>query len=427
MANRPERKQPVKKKQTVNTDKAQKIAASAAKAAKKKGGRKKKISIGVAVFLCVIVALGAIGYFFTGTAISYYYVDDSKFEDENYAHELVGNKPVKYHLFSTTDFYEKEEIFKDEGLENWTLTWYEDEDGTIPASPTEVGFDGLFTKKSLYGWLTEKNSTPAKDVVQKYEGTYYEGYEWTAESLRTRLNNGFTATSYDFAGKGRALIESDTPKDGTKVYGIYDGQEFDMDWKSGKNFEREHVWCNSLLGMGRVTGSGKNQASDLHNLRAIGGRTSTVNKINQTRSNRYFTDCDLGDACTLDKDDNPSTHNGHLVDDGFYPGDKHVGDVSRILMYMAVMYADLKIPATKADILKATSHAYEKEYAFMPISDWELLITWNELDPVDNDDDFDERYRNDIIYALQGNRNPFIDDPTKLEPILRAMPKSTAA
>ena len=202
---------------------------------------------------------------------------------------------------------------------------------------------------------------------------------------------------------------ADTPYGADKVKGIYNDQEFEPDWMAGKNFEREHVWCNSLLGMNRVASSGKNQASDLHNLRAIGGVYS--GGINQTRSNRYFTDC-VDPGCTK----GGANHTGHTVGTkAFYPGKDHVGDVARILMYMIIMYNDiLWIPENEQMIIEADNHAYEAAWAYMPIATINLLIQWNTADTVD---DF-ERHRNDVIYGLQGNRNPFIDHPEKLEDVL---------
>jgi len=164
--------------------------------------------------------------------------------------------------------------------------------------------------------------------------------------------------------------------------------------------------------MARVASSGKNQASDLHNLRAIGG--VHTGGINQTRSNRYFVECPDGAACTKGGEH----HTGHTVGtEAFYPGDGHVGDVARILMYMIVMYKDiLQLPLHVTDL--TTAIAYSPAHAFMPVATVTLLVTWNNRDPVD---DF-ERHRNDVLHGLQGNRNPFIDYPAKLSEILALVP-----
>ncbi|MDR0426138.1 MAG: endonuclease [Clostridiales bacterium] len=415
MSSRPTRKQPPKKRAAGDAERIGQAASAATKATgatRKRGRKKKRLSAGLAVFLCLIVIVGTLGYCFTGKTVHYYYLDDGQYE---YTGQIERSllASVKYRVFDNTDFIELDDYFTEENGDKsskyWALNWYYDEDGTRPALPVRVGFSDLFQEQPLYGWLTAKENTRTE-----YEDPsgYYDGVEWTADGLYARLRAGFAATGYSFAGQGGALIAADTPKGADYVYGIYNAQKFERDWMTGKNFEREHVWCNSLLGMARVASNGKNQASDLHNLRAIGGVHS--GGINQTRSNRYFTDCALGDDCTLDKDDDPATHHGHAVGaDAFYPGREHVGDVSRILMYMIVMYRDiLRIPASVQELTDA--RAYNKDDAFMPISARQLLIDWNAADPVD---DF-ERNRNEVIYGFQGNRNPFIDYETRLESVL---------
>lgn len=421
MSTRPTRKQPDKKKPAASTKPAAKKTTAAAPAsanrvmraaknATKKSNKYRGVFIFLAILFVIIIIAGGCGYFLTGKTISYYYVDDSLFEEAGYEHDLLTEQ--KYRLFSSTQAPVIDDYFEDDNLQNWKLSWYADEDGKIPLEETSIGFGDLQKKQSVYGWLTEKNEeTPGAPA---YEGTYYNAVVWTVKGLNLKLREGFKATNYNFAGKGNGLVEADTPVGKDKVYGIYSGIEFDRDWKAGKNFEREHVWCNSLLGMDRVTSSGKNQASDLHNLRAIGGTKS--DGINQARSNRYFVDCKDAN-CTLDKDDNDATHNGHTVGkDAFYPGDKHVGDVSRILMYMMFMYDGiLTLPPSETALKEAV--AYHPDYAYMPIANTDLLVTWHKQDPVD---EF-ETHRNNVIYGYQGNRNPFIDKPDQLEPMLKLL------
>lgn len=67
------------------------------------------------------------------------------------------------------------------------------------------------------------------------------------------------------------------------------------------------------------------------------------------------------------------------------------GDIARSYFYMSQKY---KIPI---------SESYEN-----------LLIRWNILDPPD----VWERDRNSLIEKVQGNRNPFIDNPEKVELVI---------
>ena len=134
--------------------------------------------------------------------------------------------------------------------------------------------------------------------------------------------------------------------------------------------------------MDRVDGYERNQATDLHNLRA------STPSVNSSKSDRFFSEG------TGIEDITP--------DGGYYPGDEQIGDVARIIFYMAVMYDFLDF--TDDDLLDETDH-YTMDGARMGKKS--VLLEWHKLDPVD---DF-ERARNDRIQAIQGNRNPFIDKP----------------
>lgn len=90
----------------------------------------------------------------------------------------------------------------------------------------------------------------------------------------------------------------------------------------------------------------------------------------------------------------------------FEPIDEYKGDLARTYLYMATCYED-KIAgwasyATEAQaILDGDSFpAYKTWYV-------QLLLKWSSEDPVSQK----EIDRNNAVYAIQGNRNPFIDHP----------------
>lgn len=89
----------------------------------------------------------------------------------------------------------------------------------------------------------------------------------------------------------------------------------------------------------------------------------------------------------------------------FEPIDEYKGDFARGYFYMATRYENLiagwTVNTGANDVLDGTSY---------PCYDlWQLSILrdWNNLDPVSDK----EIKRNNAIYALQNNRNPFIDSP----------------
>ena len=84
----------------------------------------------------------------------------------------------------------------------------------------------------------------------------------------------------------------------------------------------------------------------------------------------------------------------------FEPDDEYKGDFARIYFYMATCYEPL-IEDWSCDMLGGTS--------YQPYADWayHMLMDWAKMDPVSKK----EQLRNDAIWQMQGNRNPFVDYP----------------
>lgn len=80
----------------------------------------------------------------------------------------------------------------------------------------------------------------------------------------------------------------------------------------------------------------------------------------------------------------------------FYPGENWKGDVARIIMYMYLRYGEQWNP----NYTGTGSNTYHSE---MP----DIFLEWNAEDPVSEI----EVNRNEILQGVQGNRNPFIDNP----------------
>lgn len=84
----------------------------------------------------------------------------------------------------------------------------------------------------------------------------------------------------------------------------------------------------------------------------------------------------------------------------FEPNDEYKGDLARTYFYMVTAYED-KVASWSSPMLNGTSYP-----AF---SDWTLtmFLRWATEDPVSTK----EVNRNDAVYAIQHNRNPYIDYP----------------
>lgn len=232
---------------------------------------------------------------------------------------------------------------------------------------------------------------------QNESGFYYYTYEkqtdyfYTAnglsgnelkQKLNSIINENFKSLNYQEAKTHLAYTDLSikAPK---KIYNIYDG-EIVVATQLGYAWEVEHVWANKRLGIPAVSDGQKNRATDLHNLRAV------TPEVKQNRIGCFYSE-GSGDA-----------HNTH--DKGFYPGESHRGDVARILLYMAVMYPDLTL-TDDINCIMDNQNDFLPEGAKM--GKMALLLKWHREDPVDRF----EKNRNEKIFEVQGNRNPFIDKP----------------
>ncbi|MGY3795655.1 endonuclease [Aquimarina sp. 433] len=140
------------------------------------------------------------------------------------------------------------------------------------------------------------------------------------------------------------------------------------------DWNREHVYPRSL---GNPNLGSTGPGSDAHHL-----RPSDVQR-NSSRGNRKFAD--------------GSGNSGVTAQGYWYPGDEFKGDVARMMMFMYIRYGNRCLPS---NVGVGTAVANDTDMI-------QLFLEWNAEDPVTQL----ELQRNPIIENLQGNRNPFIDNP----------------
>lgn len=137
----------------------------------------------------------------------------------------------------------------------------------------------------------------------------------------------------------------------------------------------EHTWPQSKFNPNMNTNM---QKVDLHHLFPVDNRANSV------RSNHLFGEIDFArethENCQVSS---IGTIKGTNTT-GFTPPKTHRGNVARAIFYFAVRY---KMP--------------------IPNEQEVYLKKWDKEDPVDSE----EQKRNDEIFKIQGNRNPFIDFP----------------
>ena len=87
----------------------------------------------------------------------------------------------------------------------------------------------------------------------------------------------------------------------------------------------------------------------------------------------------------------------------FEPADEYKGDFARTYFYMATIYQDMT--------WKYTYMVSSNTYPTLNTWSINMLLRWHRQDPVSEK----ETRRNDAVYGVQNNRNPFIDHPELAE------------
>jgi endonuclease I len=149
----------------------------------------------------------------------------------------------------------------------------------------------------------------------------------------------------------------------------------------------EHIWPRSLMDPDQESLLFSHQESDIHALYA------TLPEVNSSRGSFPF-GVPVSDLATFVNPDDSSEFAVAGLDAGgarvFMPREARRGDVSRAMFYFSVRWGR-GIEDTEETVLRA----------------------WYGDDPVD----LREQDRNDMIQAIQGNRNPFVDCPALLDRI----------
>ncbi len=185
--------------------------------------------------------------------------------------------------------------------------------------------------------------------------------------------------------------------------------EWTLNGSDPGRWNREHVWAQSLSKepSGRQIWGKEGGGADLHHL-----RPSEV-KMNSDRGNDKYGEVTNGTAVYSKTTSGADSRLGGYHKGGvFEPLDNVKGDVARIVLYVYTHYN------TFANVGGTTNGSGSSSYfGTLPITNiisasseeaaFELLLEWNSSDPVDGI----ETHRNEEVFKIQHNRNPFIDHP----------------
>jgi endonuclease I/endonuclease/exonuclease/phosphatase family metal-dependent hydrolase len=238
--------------------------------------------------------------------------------------------------------------------------------------------------------VTPMAMPPAMMMMTMKSDAYYQSVNpgLSKDKFRKQLHNlidDHRTFSYGQLWNALAFTDQD-PTNTQNVLLLYTGWSRSRDDHGGaaSKWNREHVWAKSRGDFGTRRSAG----TDLHHIRP------TDVTVNQARGSLPF---DEGGDLFNDRDG--TTLNRIVRGKSWEPRDEVKGDVARMIFYMAVRYESRPDLEVKETTPPRTSKP--------EIGRLSKLLQWHKKDLPNTF----EKTRNQRVFELQGNRNPFIDHP----------------
>ncbi len=242
----------------------------------------------------------------------------------------------------------------------------------IPAGyyDSAEGLTGQPLRAALHNIIDDHTSIPYGDIDQHFPAT-------------DKKANGKVWDIYSYVFSGSQPYEY--------TYGVHEcdaGLQYNSE---GDCFNKEHIWPQSYFNSQPIP------RSDLHHLFPTDGW------VNNKRSNFPF-----GEVSSVDWTSDNGSKVGSSTDYVGYSGkvfeplDSFKGDVARAIFYTSTRYYTESSgwsAWTMSSGIDLTTDAAD------------LLLSWHRMDSVSTK----EIERNNAIYGIQGNRNPYIDYPELVE------------
>lgn len=227
---------------------------------------------------------------------------------------------------------------------------------------------------------------------------YYKSIDGKADAaLKTALANLlYTHTQVKYERLPDYFRYTDRRPGTDYWWDMYSDMDVDVNIKFGTYMNREHAfpksWWGGLTNVPAYT--------DLNHL------YPSEAKANQAKSNYP-----LGQVATSTFDNGvvkvgyPVTGQGGGASRVFEPNEEYKGDFARTYFYMVTTYQSLKWATNNMYMLQQNDYPTLTPWAI------DLLLKWHREDPVSEK----EINRNEEVYKIQNNRNPFIDFPNLAE------------
>ena len=238
-----------------------------------------------------------------------------------------------------------------------------------------------------------------------YTGSYYdnlntdlEGSAFRQELAELITDTHTKYTSWDGLANAFKVADADPDNNGNVIW-FYTGTSVPFSGFGGSvgDTNREHVWPKAA---GKAFPEKSGPGSDAHHLRP------TEQRLNSTRGSKNFDEVAQTSANIVKENGSSSYGNSAYGADAlcyssgsfFYPAKGYRGATARILFYMQTRWGD--------------HDQYNLEFvdgagSSKTIGKISTLLKWHLEEPPTEE----EIRRNEVVFGLQGNRNPFIDHP----------------
>ena len=234
-----------------------------------------------------------------------------------------------------------------------------------------------------------------------YSGNYYNSIDTSlrGDDFRDKLAELITTTHTNYtsyAGLANAYKTTDAvPNKSGYITWFYTGTEvkFSGFGGSGGQTNREHVWPKDG---GSAFSETSECGSDAHHLRP------TECNLNSTRGSKSFGEVEQSTQNVVNQNKSASYGDGtadslcYTSGSFFYPAAGYRGATARILMYVQTRWGN------KFNLQFVDGAGHSKT-----IGDFKTLMKWH-LEELPTQEEIN---RNQAVYEIQGNRNPFIDHP----------------
>lgn len=246
--------------------------------------------------------------------------------------------------------------------------------------------------KNLIILLLSVIAIPAMEAFAEIPTGYYNTLEGkTSNELKTAVQSVILKhTRLTYNSLWQHFNKTDRTADGKYFWDMYS----DTQWTTTYGMNREHSFPKSWWG-GSTEVDAYTDINHLYpadydaNMAKSNYPLGIVNKSNITFTNGVST---VG---------SPITGNGGGSGKVFEPDDRYKGDFARTYFYMVTIYQDYTWRESYSWMLEQDLYPTLKPWAY------KMLLEWSRQDPVSQK----EIDRNNAVYAIQKNRNPFIDFP----------------